>query len=167
MDASDAIEDAIDRIRELVASHGDLDVDILSRQPAKGSNSIGWFVWHVTRVQDGHVADLLDAPQIWVTGGFAARLGREPDPDDTGYAHSEVQAAGVRIDDMAALLEYHGAVAERTIAYLESLGPDDLDRVIDTSYDPPVTVGVRLVSVVSDSFQHLGQAAYVRGLFGV
>jgi hypothetical protein len=42
--------------------------------------------------------------------------------------------------------------------------PADLDRVVDKRWDPPVTLGVRLVSVVDDDAQHVGQAAYVRGL---
>ena len=44
---------------------------------------------------------------------------------------------------------------------LEGLAPDDLDRVVDRRWDPPVTLGVRLVSIADDSLQHAGQAAYV------
>ena len=40
----------------------------------------------------------------------------------------------------------------------------DLERVVDTSWDPPVTLGVRLISVISDDLQHAGQAAYAAGL---
>lgn len=40
----------------------------------------------------------------------------------------------------------------------------DLKRAVDESWDPPVTLAVRLVSVISDGRQHAGQAAYVRGL---
>jgi hypothetical protein len=36
--------------------------------------------------------------------------------------------------------------------------------VVDASWDPPVTLGVRLVSVISDDLQHAGQAAYLRGM---
>ena len=38
------------------------------------------------------------------------------------------------------------------------------DRVVDRTWDPPVTLGVRLVSILDDDTQHAGQAAYVRGL---
>ena len=44
------------------------------------------------------------------------------------------------------------------------LTDDDLDRIVDTSWDPPVTLGVRLISVLSDDLQHAGQAAFVRGV---
>lgn len=165
MESSTVIEDAVERIRELMHHHADLDVAVLGRQPAKGSNSMAWLLWHTTRVQDAQVAPLLDGAQLYVDGGWAGRLGFDPDIRDTGYAHSEAQAAAVRIDDVSTLLDYHDAVADRTIAWL-STGGVDLDRVIDTSYDPPVTVGARLVSIVADSLQHLGQAAYVRGLLG-
>jgi hypothetical protein len=56
-------------------------------------------------------------------------------------------------------------VAGRTAAYLAGVDAAELDRIIDRSYDPPVSVGVRLVSVISDNLQHAGQALYVRGSF--
>ena len=53
---------------------------------------------------------------------------------------------------------------QATVAYLATVAPEDLDRVVDERWDPPVTLGVRLVSVLSDDLQHAGQAAYARGL---
>jgi hypothetical protein len=63
------------------------------------------------------------------------------------------------------LLDYHNAVHDRTVAYLNTIDAGELDRIIDVRWDPPVSVGVRLVSVIDDDMQHAGQAAYVRGLF--
>ena len=40
----------------------------------------------------------------------------------------------------------------------------DLDRVVDERWDPPVTLAVRLVSVLADGLEHAGQAAYIRGV---
>ena len=54
----------------------------------------------------------------------------------------------------------------RTHGYLATLTAGDLDRIVDERWDPPVTLGVRLVSIVDDDIQHAGQAAYVRGLLG-
>jgi uncharacterized damage-inducible protein DinB len=132
--------------------------------PAEGANSIGWLVWHLTRVQDDHVADLLDEEQLWTTGAWAPRFGLAPDPANTGYGHSPEEAAFVRPDSADVLVAYYDAVAARTDAFLERLTPDDLDRIVDERWDPPVTMGVRLVSIADDDIQHAGQAAYVRGL---
>ncbi|MEV4489584.1 DUF664 domain-containing protein [Micromonospora coxensis] len=121
-------------------------------------------VWHLTRIQDHHVADLLGEEQIWVSGDRAGRFGLTADPDDTGYGHTAGQVAAVRPESAQALVDYHLAVAARTRAFLATLTPADLDRVVDESWDPPVTLGVRLVSVADDSLQHVGQAGYVRGL---
>jgi hypothetical protein len=35
--------------------------------------------------------------------------------------------------------------------------------VVDEKWDPPVTLGVRLVSMASDALQHAGQAAFIKG----
>ncbi len=62
-----------------------LSAEQLRWAPAPGANTVGWLVWHLTRVQDEHVTDLIDgAEQVWVTGDWAARFGLKPDPDDTG-----------------------------------------------------------------------------------
>ncbi|MGB2572123.1 mycothiol transferase [Micromonospora citrea] len=114
--------------------------------------------------QDHHVADLIGEDQIWVSGDWAGRFGLTADPDDTGYGHTPRQVAAVRPESAQALVDYHLAVAARTRTFLTALTPADLDRVVDEAWDPPVTLGVRLVSVVEDDLQHVGQAAYVRGL---
>jgi Protein of unknown function (DUF664) len=136
----------------------------LAERPTPDTNSIGWLIWHLARVQDHHVAELLDADQIWTTDGWAARFGLGPDPSNTGYGHDADEVAAVRPESPDALLEYLDAVDARTRRMLEAVTPDDLDRIVDRRWTPPVTLGVRLVSVADDCLQHAGQAAYVRGL---
>jgi hypothetical protein len=121
-------------------------------------------VWHSARVQDHHVAELVDSDQIWIEDDWAHRFGLAPDPSNTGYGHTADDVAAVRPVRPEALLEYLGAVDRRTHMFLQRLTPVELDRIVDRRWDPPVTLGVRLVSIADDSLQHLGQAAYVRGL---
>jgi hypothetical protein len=136
----------------------------LATAPAPGANTIGWLVWHLTRVQDHHVAELLEADQIWTTADWAARCGLDPDPNNTGYGHGAEQVLSVRPESPDVLLGYLAAVHQRTCRMLEELSPEALDRVVDRRWDPPVTMGVRLVSIADDCMQHAGQAAYVRGI---
>jgi hypothetical protein len=141
-----------------------LNADQLATAPAPGANTIGWLIWHLTRVQDHHVAELMDDDQVWTTGEWAARCGLEPDASNTGYGHVPDQVLSVRPESPEVLLGYLEAVHHRTCRMLEGLSADDLDRVVDYRWDPPVTMGVRLVSIGDDCMQHVGQAAYVRGL---
>ena len=62
------------------------------------------------------------------------------------------------------LLGYHDDVHRQTSAFLGTLAAPDFDRVVDRSYDPPVTLGTRIVSVIADDLEHAGQAAFVRGV---
>jgi DinB superfamily len=165
VNVNDLLTEAFDRLPDLVRAAVDgLTPEQLVWSPAPGANSVGWLVGHLTRVQDHHVAELLGADQVWVAGDHAARFGLDPDPSDTGYGHTAARAATVRPDSAAALVDYYDAVAARTRALLRDVTPEELDRVVDERWDPPVTLGVRLVSVVNDDDQHVGQAAYVRGL---
>jgi hypothetical protein len=166
VDTPEILIDVFGRIRADVQWAADgLDAAGLAYRPDAEANSIAWLVWHLTRIQDDHVADIAGRVQVWQDGPWAEELGLAGDLTDTGYGHSSEQVAAVRPSHPEPLLAYHDAVADRTVEYLAGVTPDELDRVIDRSYDPPVTVGVRLVSVVNDCLQHAGQARYVRGLY--
>jgi hypothetical protein len=165
MDTASLLLELYGRIPPLAAGAVEgLSVEDLCLAPEPGANTVGWLVWHLARVQDHHVAELLGTEQVWVGGDWARRIGLEPDPSNTGYGHTAEEVASVRPENSAVLLDYLEEVQGRTTAMLEDLAPDDLDRVVDGRWDPPVTLGVRLVSIADDSLQHAGQAAYVRGL---
>ena len=165
MDPSDLLLEIYGRIPPLAeAAVGGLDADQLTWAPSPEANSIGWLVWHLTRVQDHHVAELLASDQLWVSGPWAKRCGLEPDPTNTGYGHHPDEVHSVRPENAGVLLDYLAAVDARTTVMLEGLSAADLDRVVDRRWVPPVTMGVRLVSIADDCLQHVGQAAYVRGL---
>ena len=128
------------------------------------ANTIGWLAWHLLRVQDDHVAEVAGREQVWTAEGWSQRFGLPLDDDATGYGFSPDQVAAVRIEDPQLLVGYGAAVHARTAEFLQGLSDEDLDRVVDERWDPPVTLGVRLVSVLSDDLQHIGQAAYLKGL---
>jgi uncharacterized damage-inducible protein DinB len=165
VNVNDVLMDAFGRLPGLVRSAvKGLTAEQLRWSPVPGANSIGWLVWHLTRIQDHHISEVLGTDQVWVSGDWATHFGLKADPADTGYGHSAEQAAAVRPDSPRTLIEYYDAVWDRTRDLLRRLTPEDLDRVVDKRWDPPVTLGVRLVSVLNDDVQHVGQAAYVRGL---
>ena len=164
MKSAELLGDAFDRIKSVVgrALDGLSDEDLATRVEP-GANTIGWLVWHLTRIQDDHVAACAGVEQTWTSEGWYDRFGVPFDPADHGYGHSEEQVGEVTVS--ADLLRgYLDAVHAATKKYVATLTDVDYDRVVDTSFDPPVTLGVRLVSVISDDLQHAGQAAYVKGL---
>lgn len=142
-----------------------LTLEQLQWQPDPDANTIAWLIWHLARIQDDYVAEMSgEGDQLWVTDGWAGKFGLEPDPNNHGYGHTSDEVLSVRPESPEVLLDYLRAVDERVRAYLATLTADDLDRVIDTNWDPPVTLGVRTISIADDSLQHVGQAAYLRGL---
>lgn len=167
MEISDLLQELYGRIAPLSRAAVDgLDATALNAQPAPGTNHIGWLVWHLARVLDHQVCEVGGMRQVWLDGDHAARVGLTAQADDHGYGHTPEQVVAVRPQSPADVLDYLDAVDARTRSYLGTLTGPDLDRVVDTSYDPPVTLGVRLVSVADDCLQHAGQAAYLRGLLG-
>lgn len=161
----DLLVDGFERVREEVHDAvQDLTAEQLNHRLDAAANSVGWLVWHLTRVQDDHVAGVAGIAQVWQAGGWYERFALPLGRDEIGYGHSAEDVAAVRVESPDLLTGYYDAVHEQTLGYLAGLGADDLDRVVDTSWNPPVTLAVRLVSVLSDDLQHVGQAAFVRGL---
>lgn len=160
----DLLTDSFGRVRELVTSTtGGLTLEVATYRPDPDANSIDWLLWHLTRVQDSHLAELAGVPQVWVDQGFADRFQLPFSRGATGYGQSAEEVGAVAVDP-AELAGYHAAVDVMTTAFLGTITAADLSRVVDDRWDPPVTMGARLVSVLGDCLQHLGQAAYLRGL---
>ena len=159
------LRDGFGRVHERVG--GVLDgcpTEALAFRVDDETNTIAWLIWHLSRVQDDHVAGLTGTDQAWHADGWHDRFGLDLDADDTGYGHSAQQVAaldGVTTDQLTG---YHEAVNARTEAYLDGIDVTELARVVDERWDPPVTASVRLVSVLSDTLQHVGQAALLRGI---
>lgn len=167
MTSADLIVDAFGRIRETVSDtiYG-LTPAQLAYRVDTDANPIAWLIWHLTRVQDDHVAAAFNVPQVWLAGGWAARFGLHAGSMETGYGHNKLQVAAVAdaVSSSGVLADYHEATYEQTVKLVSGITDADLDRVVDTSWRPPVTLGVRLISVLNDDMQHAGQAAYVRGI---
>ncbi len=166
MDTRDVLTDAYQRINQGVHRVTDgLDEAALAFRPDSDANSIGWLVWHLLRVQDRHISDIAGTGQAWVDEGWSDRFGMPADPEDHGYGHTSEQVGAVRIANPQILRDYADAVHVRTLRYVDGLDEAELGRIVDTRWDPPVTAAVRLVSVIGDDLQHIGQAAYIRGLY--
>jgi hypothetical protein len=163
--SAELLVDAFARVHEVVHRVVDgLTPEQLAFRVDPGANSIAWLVWHLTRVQDDHVADAAQAEQVWTSQGWVERFGLPFNPLATGYGHRAADVASVRVASGELLVGYHDAVHQQTTRYVEGLGDADLARIVDRSWDPPVSLGVRLVSVIADDLQHAGQAAFVRGV---
>ena len=164
MKTNEVLLETYGRLRDLVRGAVDgLSPDDLAWPPAPGANTVGWLVWHLTRVQDDHVADVAESAQLWTVGGWVERFRPPYDVDATGYGQSSEDVGALKVTaDM--LTGYHDAVHRATVDYLATLSDEDYPRVVDERWNPPVTLAVRLVSVLDDTTQHAGQAAYVRGL---
>ena len=161
---ADVLVDAFERVREVVHEAVDgLAVADLAFRVDPAANSIGWLVWHLTRIEDDHLAEVARTEQVWTADGWIGRFGLPFDQRATGYGHGPADVAAVQVP-ATVLTGYHDAVHEQAVGYVGGLRDGDLDRIVDVRWDPPVTLGVRLVSVLADALQHAGQAAFVRGI---
>jgi len=167
MEAKDIVLDGLERIRgSLHRTLNGLTLEELHRQPRSDSNSIAWLVWHLTRVQDTAISGLMGQEPLWISQGWHAKFDMAADAASDGFGHTPEQVSAFRTSSVASLLDYHDQVAERSKTYVARLAAEDFDRTLnEPQWQPLPTVGVRLVSVLSDNLQHAGQAAYLRGLF--
>lgn len=162
---ADLLLDAFGRFPELVREAVDgLSEEQLTHRVDPQANTIGWLVWHLARVEDISLAEAFGGEQVWSSAGWGERFGLPFEASDIGYGHDADQVAAVRGVPADLLSGYYDTVARRTADHLRFVDADGLDRVVDRSFDPPVTLSVRLVSVLEDVAQHAGQAAFLRGV---
>ncbi|MCW4458113.1 DinB family protein [Microbacterium sp. MPKO10] len=164
MSTRDILSDAA--ARPLAAAEGlrpVLDRETLNGHPGGHDNSIAWLLWHTGREIDAQLAGLTGESQIWETGEYARRTGLGDAGGQVGYGHTPEQARAIRVDDADALYDYLTEATDALINYVNTLGDVELDEVIDENWTPPVTRGARLVSIIGDALQHVGQAAYAAG----
>ena len=165
MDARDVLHEAASRpAAEAKALIDTLPEGALNAHAGGHTNSIAWLLWHAGRQMDVQLAQLNGEPQVWHSQGFDARFNLGELGDTVGYGHTAEQARAVVVEDAALLVEYLGAATTTLSEYIAGLSEADLDDVIDTSWTPHVTCGVRLVSMIDDAAQHVGQAAYATGI---
>lgn len=165
MRSTDVIIDSLERVHELVPALLDgLGVEDVLWRPDPAANSIAWLLWHLSRVEDDHLAAIAGTEQVWTAQGWSARFDLPYDDRAHGFGMTPAEVSAFTVSDVSLLSGYPAAVGERSRVIVAALTDADLDRIIDTRFDPPVTVAVRLVSVATEIAQHVGQAGYVRGL---
>ena len=160
----DLLRDAFTRQIEHVDDLTDgLTDEVSFFRPTAQANSIAWLIWHSARQQDLQLCDIAGIEQVWTRDGWDDRFGLDLDGNDHGYGHSPDDVAKVRVPaDL--LAGYYHAVHKATLEYIASVTAEELGRVVDKHWTPPVTASMRLVSIIDDAAQHLGQAAYIRGI---
>lgn len=164
MTGAELLNDAFGRAPDMV--HGVVDgltADELTFRVDSRANTIAWLVWHLSRIEDDHVAEVAGRPQVWTTDGWSRRWRLPFDDSETGYGHTARKVAAVT-GDREMLLGYFDTVHAMTVDFVRGLSAADLDRVVDENWDPPVTLGVRLVSVAAHNFEQLAQADFIRGI---
>lgn len=165
MDSTDLFVDAAHRPLDTVGTVlAGIDTEALHARPLGRGNSIAWLVWHAGRQMDAQLAHLATTDQVWTAGDWATRLGIDRGPREIGFGDTAEKVAALKVADPDLLQDYYRTVTGALTDYVAGLSPADLDQVVDTHWDPPVTRGARLISIIDDAVTHVGQAAYARGL---
>jgi hypothetical protein len=158
------LRDAFTRLIEHVDDLTDgLTDEQANYRPSPNANSIAWLIWHSARVQDIQLAPIAGIEQVWLSDGWVDRFALDLPRNDTGYGHSPEDVAKVQVSaDL--LAGYYHAMHKVTLEFVAGVTAEDLARIVDKNWDPPVTASARLISIIDDCAQHLGQAAYLLGI---
>lgn len=145
----------------------------LAWRPNAEANSIAFVIWHTTRVEDRFMQKMVrETEEVWTGGGWYSRLGL--DEGDTGVDFSVDRLASFPALSVENLRDYLDAVRAETNAYLDAAAPAGFDLVPDRNPFPEVpgadeyfegcTIARMFLILIGEHFQHLGHAAYIRGL---
>lgn len=161
MNSIEILTDLAQRPVDAARALPELTSEQLNAHPDGHPNSVAWLLWHSGREADVQLAELTGGAEVWED--FRDRFDLGEIGDSVGYGHTREQAAQVVVDDQGLLNDYLHATLSALGRYVGGLSESDLDEVIDENWTPPVTRGVRLISIIDDAIQHVGQAAYAAG----
>lgn len=149
----------------------DVDLEQVNAFPAANSapqiKSMGWLAWHTAREVDLQIAHLKGTEPLWVTGNFTKDFDFLVKADEDGWNHSLEQAKAITVSSKESVMAYLKAAIDQAVVYIDSLDEDSLTDIVDESWTPAVTRGVRLVSIIDDASMHSGQVFYSRRLLGL
>jgi hypothetical protein len=151
------------RMRRSVAGvMKDMTPELFNWAPPGTANTISATFVHFINAEDGFIQDVLQGkPPLWESGGWSARTGIEKPP----RMGEDWSAFKKRQTEMAPLLEYQAAVWAATDSYLASLTPTELERMVKFAGGKR-TVAEMLILSASQSHQHVGEIAALKGIQG-
>ena len=143
----------------------EMDDAAMRSRPNDQSNSMGWLLWHMTRVVDRFIhTRFQDVPQMWIKDGWHDKFGLDADPNTTGMGWSAEQVASWLVPTKSLLVEYYEAVKTAARDYIQPLSMSDLEREVPFPALPDkASVGTVLGVLVYDNIVHGGQIAYLKG----
>ncbi len=160
---------ALQRNWDMVSSAvSGVDDATITRMPNGHSNSIGWLVWHMTRVVDRFIhSRFQDTGQVWTAGGWHGKFAMDADPDEFGIGWSAEQVATWPCPAREVLMGYYDAVNDAARDYINGLDAEGLARRVPAPGPAGSTMAVSdaLGILVWDNIVHGGQVAYIRGYF--
>ena len=165
MTLNEFIVDALDKENGFLADALDgLGPDELAWQPAADANSIGWILWHMVRVEDMWIQFFAQfQTELWETEGWHEKFGLPT--RDNGFGHTAEQVNNFPGVDLGEFLRYRASVRQATLAYLDTLTPEDMERV-PRERRPEMSLGAMFRQIIGEMYQHVGHIAYLRGLQG-
>ena len=165
MTLNEFIVDALDKENGFLMDALDgLGPEELVWQPAADANSIGWILWHMVRVEDMWIQFFAQfQTELWETEGWHEKFGLPT--RDNGFGHTPEQVNNFPALDLTEFLRYRGSVRQATLAFLDTLTPEDMERV-PRERRPEMSLGAMFRQIIGEMYQHVGHIAYLRGLQG-
>ena len=166
MNATQTIQDLVERTRFSLGQLPELSADALNAHPGGHANSAAWLLWHTGRELDMQLADLSAEEQVWTSRGYRDRFGLGEIGDTMGYGHTPEQARAIEVGDAALLTGYVSAVLDAVDASAAATADSAWDEAVDEYEGGEVSRQARVTSILIDALEHLAQVAYVGGMTG-
>jgi DinB superfamily len=160
--------DTIEFIRQLLAgvrrqtdeSMKDMTVEQFNWTPPGSANSISAIFVHFLNSEDAFVQTQMQGKaKLWDEGGWAEKTGVKVPP---GYSGGWEEVKNMTLE-LEPILAYQQVVRAATQAYLDSLSPNDLDRVVKTARGERSLATIFTI-VINHNLIHSGEIGALKGV---
>ena len=157
---SDMLEMSDSLVRR--ALEGLTDADLIKR-PSDQDNTIGWLMWHKTRVEDIAFADASGEEQFWISDKWHEKFGMEPNPGQMGFRGFARTSDEPRVQERKTFSATPTPFGRARLRCWRASRPRTSTRKSPPRWARPSKSGTTSGRVAADNIQHGGQICYLRG----
>ncbi len=140
-----------------------LSISELEWQPSLESNNIIYLIWHMGRVEDNWINQIIGGNEnVWIKNGWNKKF--PFDESDYGKGYNKQDLATLPRMDKDEIMKFYEEQRSESITVIKNLNDEDLAKEYKRLTGELKSGYWILGHVLVEESQHLGQIAYIRGM---
>lgn len=147
--------------------------ELLYQRPGPSLNPIGWNHWHLLRIWDMELNQIIKGREpsedTWYRAGYSEHSGYNPEGKGAGGAGTGMGYTDEEVDEVqirrAIIRSYQLKLMAETASYLRAADDAELERKV-TYWAGETTCAKIIEQAIRNGWMHYGEIRFVKGMLG-